>query len=98
MGLGGIGALRLSSLLSLRVVSSLLLSKVGAGVICYLMSAVLYIIALSREDVSKVYPLFSLTYIGVVAGAFFILGERFGPGRLAGVALVIAGCFIIMRY
>jgi len=98
MGLSEVGVLSPSSFFSTRVLQKLLLSKVGIGVLCYFASAGLYMVVLSREDVSRLYPLFSMTYLGVVGGASLFLGERFGVERLIGVILVMVGCYVIARY
>lgn len=96
-GIDKVGPLTISSLISTETLREMLFSTVSVGVLVYMFSAVFYMIALSGQEVSRLYPLFSLTYIGVVVGAFLFLGERFEMVRVIGVLLVIAGCYIILR-
>lgn len=67
-----------------------------AGLFCYFLGALLWIAALSKMKLSNVYPFTFLTYALVMAGAFFIFGERINIiNLLTGSALIILGIIII---
>jgi drug/metabolite transporter (DMT)-like permease len=68
-----------------------------AGMLCYAVSLVVWIMGLSRVPVSVAYPLLSLGYVVNALGAWLLLGEPFGAARLAGVALIVAGVWVIAR-
>jgi multidrug transporter EmrE-like cation transporter len=57
----------------------------------------LWLIVLSRVPVGVAYPMASLGYIiGTVLG-ILVLGEAIIPVRIAGLALIVTGVFLISR-
>ena len=66
------------------------------GLSCYVVSVVVWILALSRVEVSIAYPLLSVGYV-VNAAAYFLFGEAVTPMRLTGIAVIIAGVWIVAR-
>lgn len=68
-----------------------------AGLACYVVSVALWIVALSRVDVSVAYPMLSLGYIVNAVGAWYFLGEAFSPQRLLAIALILLGVALIAR-
>ena len=66
------------------------------GLFCYFFSAILWIVALSKMKLSYVYPFTFMTYILVMSGAYFLLGERINIiNLLVGSTLVILGIIIL---
>jgi len=68
-----------------------------AGIGCYVVSVVVWILALSRAEVSIAYPMLSLGYVMNAIAAWYLFGEAVTPGRLAGIAVIIVGVFIVAR-
>ena len=68
-----------------------------AGLTCYVVSVGLWIVALSRVDVSLAYPMLSLGYVVNALAAYWLFGEALGPMRCAGIALILAGVFLVAR-
>lgn len=68
-----------------------------AGLGCYLVSVVLWILALSRVDVSIAYPLLSLGYILNALGAWWLFGEQLSAQRLLGIGIIILGVYVLAR-
>lgn len=67
------------------------------AVAIYGVSAVFWLLALSRADLSFVYPFLSLTYIAVLLGSTFLFNEVINPTRVLGFAVIIGGLLIIAR-
>ncbi len=67
------------------------------GLILYASSTFLWLGALSTLDVSFMYPMLSLGYVITAILAFVFLGENVPMVRWVGIALVVAGCFLITR-
>lgn len=65
------------------------------GLGLYLASVVLWLVALSRVDVSLAYPMLSLGYVVNALAAWWLFGEALGPGRVAGMALILAGVWLL---
>ena len=55
----------------------------------YLASVVLWLVALSRVDVSLAYPMLSLGYVVNALAAWWLFGEALGPGHVAGMVLIL---------
>lgn len=68
-----------------------------AGVMCYAVSLVVWIMGLSRIEVSVAYPLLSLGYVINAVGAWLLFGESIGATRVAGIGLIVMGVFLIAR-
>lgn len=67
------------------------------GFACYAIASVLWIIILSRLDLSYAYPLYALMYAFVPIAAMFFLGEQVPVGRWAGIVLIVAGVVTVFR-
>jgi len=70
---------------------------VMGGLILYMISAFLWLGALSTLDVSFMYPLLSLGYVVTSVFAIIYLGEIVTFSRWAGIVLVVIGCILILR-
>jgi multidrug transporter EmrE-like cation transporter len=68
-----------------------------AGIVCYLASLVVWLMGLSRLDVTIAYPMLSLGYVLNAVAAWYLLGESLGALRIAGIGFIILGVFLIAR-
>jgi len=57
----------------------------------------IYLMLLSRADVSLVLPLTAVDYIVVAVLAQYMLGETVTPARWAGMGLIVAGVGLLSR-
>jgi multidrug transporter EmrE-like cation transporter len=79
-------------------VASLLSPQALAGGVLYVASFAVWLVALQREPVTVVYPVFvGVGIVGVVLAGWLVLGEPFGPAHAAGALAVIAGVVILTR-
>ncbi len=67
------------------------------GLACYVVSVVVWILALSRVEVSVAYPMLSIGYVVNAGLAWYLFDEAVGPQRLAGIAVIIVGVVIVAR-
>lgn len=72
-------------------------APVLAGLGCYVISVAVWLIALSRVDVSIAYPMLSLGYVVNAIAAWWLFGEAVGVARFAGIALILLGVLIVAR-
>ena len=70
---------------------------VAMGLFCYVVSVVVWLMVLSRVDVSYAYPLLSVGYIVVAFAGRIFMEESFGPDRWAGVFIIALGVYFITR-
>ena len=67
------------------------------GLICYAISVVVWILALSRVDVSIAYPMLSIGYIVNAVLAWQLFGEPMSLGKVAGIGIIIVGVYVLAR-
>jgi multidrug transporter EmrE-like cation transporter len=67
------------------------------GLACYGVSLVVWIIGLSRTDVTIAYPMLSLGYVISAAGAWLFLGEVVPPQRLLAIGVIMLGVVLLAR-
>lgn len=78
----------------IKVVSQL---PIIGGLTCYVLSVVLWIIALSRVDVSIAYPMLSLGYVVTAIGAWYLFGEALSAQRLMAIVVILVGVAWLAR-
>jgi multidrug transporter EmrE-like cation transporter len=67
------------------------------GLTCYVLSVMVWIIGLSRVDVSIAYPMLSLGYIINAIGAWYFLGEMVSVQRIVAISVIIVGVILLTR-
>jgi multidrug transporter EmrE-like cation transporter len=67
------------------------------GLGCYVVSVAVWIMALSRVEVSIAYPMLSLGYVVSAAAAWALFGESVNALRLTGIAVIIVGVVLVAR-
>jgi multidrug transporter EmrE-like cation transporter len=67
------------------------------GLICYAISVVVWILALSRVDVSIAYPMLSIGYIVNAVAASQLFNEPLGIGKVVGIGIIIVGVYVLAR-
>lgn len=67
------------------------------GVACYVVSIVVWIMALSRVEVSVAYPMLSIGYVVNAIAAWYLFGEPLGAYKLTGIGFIVLGVFLVAR-
>lgn len=67
------------------------------GLTCYVVSVVVWIMALSRVEVSIAYPMLSIGYVVNAVAAYYLFGEAVSSMRLIGIGIIILGVYIVAR-
>lgn len=67
------------------------------GLACYVISLVVWIIGLSRVDVTIAYPMLSLGYVISAIGAWYFLNEVVSVQRLVAIGIIIIGVVLLTR-
>jgi uncharacterized membrane protein len=95
IGMNSIGAIDKFSIPG--IISMFLNPVVLLGLFMYGLSTVFWLIALSRKDLSFVYPFISLTFIIVLFLSYFILKEQIGTARIIGTIIIIIGLMVVVK-
>lgn len=89
--IGGLGALRDSAF------TLMFHPAIIGGLFCYAISVVVWIVALSRVDVSVAYPMLSVGYVVNAVLAMWLFGEAVTLQRWLGIGVILIGVTIVAR-
>ncbi len=67
------------------------------GMACYVVSLVVWIMGLSRVEVSVAYPMLSIGYLINAVAAWYLFGESLTALRLTGIGFIIVGVFLVAK-
>lgn len=67
------------------------------GLGCYVISVLIWIMALSRVEVSIAYPMLSIGYVINALAAWYLFGEAVTAQRMVGIGTIIVGVFLVAR-
>jgi drug/metabolite transporter (DMT)-like permease len=67
------------------------------GMVCYVTSMAVWLLVLSRTEVSVAYPMISLGYIATAIAAWYLFGETLTPTRVAGICVIMVGVYLVAR-
>ncbi|NET39028.1 MAG: EamA family transporter [Cyanothece sp. SIO1E1] len=94
------GALKLGRVSATNVVTHVLsiitTPELLAGLACYGLGALAYILLLTRVNLSVAGPSVALVYVFSVLLGFFIFRESIPPTRLAGLSLIVGGVILVI--
>ena len=71
--------------------------QILAGLACYAVSVAVWILALTRVQVSIAYPMLSLGYVVTAFAAWGLFGESLSAHKLLGIGIIIAGVVLLAR-
>jgi drug/metabolite transporter (DMT)-like permease len=89
------GAFEPTSLRSVKAVAATPMVYLGLGL--FGLSAVLWLVVLSRASLSFAYPFAALTYVLILLFDRFVLHQEIPPLRVTGVGLIVAGIVLVSR-
>jgi multidrug transporter EmrE-like cation transporter len=92
IGLGAADAASWRTALALALNPSIL-----GGLSLYVVSVVIWIIALSRVDVSIAYPMLSIGYVVSALFAWWFFGEAVNAQRWLGIGVILVGVALVAR-
>src|ERR1700756_325644 len=67
------------------------------GLACYVVSVGVWIVGLSRVDVSVAYPMLSLRYVVNAFAAWYLFGEGLSVQKLIGIGIILIGVLVLAR-
>lgn len=80
--------------ISLKVMSNL---PIVTGLVAYVVSVVVWLLVLSRVQVSYAYPMLSIGYVVNAIVAYYLFGETISVIRMTGIFVIIAGVFMVSQ-
>jgi drug/metabolite transporter (DMT)-like permease len=96
-GVNRIGKISLTENLFGNILRALTSWVIIGGFGLYFLSAVLWIIILSRAELSWAFPILSLSYVITVLVSPILLNESFSLQRLMGTLVICFGVYLVSR-
>jgi multidrug transporter EmrE-like cation transporter len=97
-GAGSLAGVELRASNAMIIAGRLLLNiPILAGLACYALSVVVWILALARVEVSVAYPMLSIGYVVNALAAWWLFGENLSGARLAGIGVILLGVWLVAR-
>lgn len=66
-----------------------------AGLVFYIAGSILWLVVLSRVNLSYAYPLISMNFILIILASWLFLGETLSYQRIIAVSLICCGIFVL---
>jgi multidrug transporter EmrE-like cation transporter len=95
-GMNTIGNIVVKDVLSTRIFEILLQEYVFIGMIFYVLASFLWLVILSQEELSFVYPLISIGYIITAILSKLFFNESLTLFRFLGILLIFGGVYLIV--
>jgi len=84
-------ALPAQAALSVKLQAYFLAPLVVTGLAIYGIGTMMWIVAVSKRDISYLFPFTSLNYVVITLGGMWLFGEPVSMGRWAGIVVVMLG-------
>jgi multidrug transporter EmrE-like cation transporter len=98
MATNKVGVIEVSSALSLSALSALFLQwPMVLGLLCYGFSLLIWLMALSRVDVTLAYPMLAIGYVINAVAAQYFLQEVVSLQRWIAIGIIILGVALLAR-
>ena len=68
-----------------------------SGLLCYVISVAVWLLVLSRVEVSFAYPLLSVGYIVNAVAGYYLFQENLSVTRITGILIICVGVFFVTR-
>lgn len=95
-GMNTVGTIGLRDIFSSRVFSIVFQRYVFIGIVLYLFASLIWLVVLSLEELSFVYPLIAIGYIITAILSKFLFGESLTMFRFFGILLICGGVYLIV--
>ena len=96
-GLNSIGKLEIKEIFSSKLLSVMSNSSIQVGIAMYGIATWLWLVALSKSELSFVYPLVALSYVFGALFAKIYFNEAITLIRWAGIFVIILGVLLITK-
>jgi drug/metabolite transporter (DMT)-like permease len=97
-GMNDLGKITMKDIISPKIFRIVFDKFVFVGLALYALSSLLYLVALSMENVSVVYPLVGMGYLLTAILAWLVFGESLTMMKILGIVLISTGAyFVVMK-
>jgi drug/metabolite transporter (DMT)-like permease len=95
-GMNVVGSISLKDMFSQRIFSIVLQKYVFIGMVLYVLASLVWLVALSKEELSFLYPLIATGYILTAIFGRIFFNESLTFYRFFGILLICGGVYLII--
>jgi drug/metabolite transporter (DMT)-like permease len=95
-GTNTIGVITIKDIFSMKLFSIVFQKYIFVGIVLYMLGSMIWLVALSQEELSFIYPLIAIGYVLSSILAWFFFGEKLTLFRLFGIFLICGGVYLIV--
>ena len=81
-----------------QLVRIMLVPYIPLGFLCFGVSSILWLVVISKLELSYAYPMVSLGYVFVILASWLLLDETLSLPRIAGIVLICVGVAFLKKY
>jgi multidrug transporter EmrE-like cation transporter len=96
-GMRKIGNFELEYFITTKVFEILKEKFVILGIFCYTIATIIWLVVLSKAELSFVYPLLAIGYVLIAILSKFLFNENVTFVRFLGIILISIGIFLLLR-
>jgi len=97
IGIGNLGGLELKDFLTEKIISVATNKNIVFGLALYMAATAIWLVVLSKAELTFAYPLIGLSYVITAILAKFYFNESITLLRWAGILTLILGAFLITK-
>jgi len=99
-GVSQIGVINITGIESIvpLLITFMVTWQIVVGLVLYIAGTFVWLVLLSRLDLSFLYPIGAIQYILIFIFSYIFLGENITMGRIVGLAFILLGVLIINKY
>ncbi|RLG11442.1 transporter [Candidatus Pacearchaeota archaeon] len=94
-GMVNTGEINIRELFSLKLLSVLFEKYVFIGLVAYVIGTMLWLVVLSKADLSYAYPILATSYIFIAILSWRFFGEFLSLYRMLGIMLIMIGVILL---
>ncbi|MCX6821757.1 MAG: EamA family transporter [Candidatus Aenigmarchaeota archaeon] len=95
-GMNSIGNIGMKDIISPRIFEILLQKYVFIGLVLYVVGSLIWLVVLSQEELSFVYPLIAIGYVITAILSKLFFNESLTFFRFLGILLIFGGVYLIV--
>jgi len=95
-GMNTIGFITIGEVFSIKIFSIIFQKYVFIGFMLYLLASLIWLVVISQEELSFVYPLIAIGYILTTILSKLIFNESLSMFRFFGILLICSGVYLIV--
>lgn len=96
-GMNNLGSLEIKDIFSRKLLSVILEKFVFVGIVFYLIATLIWLVILSKVELSTAYPMLAIGYVIIALLSKFLLNEKLTLLKFIGIILISIGVFLVLK-